>query len=75
MVSRDETTETCCMLYYDWRGTSRIYQKGKITEFALPTNNYTDEPDHITAGPDGALWFTEYGSHKIVRFLAPDKSF
>lgn len=26
IVSRDETTETYCMLYYDWRGTSRIYQ-------------------------------------------------
>jgi hypothetical protein len=26
IVSRDETTQTYCMLYYDWRGTSRIYQ-------------------------------------------------
>ena len=29
-----------------------------ITEYAVPTSGAY--PDGITAGPDGALWFTEY---------------
>lgn len=36
-----------------------------ITEFAVPTA-YCN-PSEITAGPDGALWFTEYISNKIGR--------
>jgi virginiamycin B lyase len=36
-----------------------------LTEFPLPTSN--SDPWHITAGPDGALWFTEVGANKIGR--------
>ena len=38
---------------------------GTITEFPLPTAS--SGPDFITAGPDGALWFTEHGASKIGR--------
>jgi virginiamycin B lyase len=47
----------------------RITAQGQLTTFALPhvTNNDTyGRHGGITAGPDGALWFTEYG--KIGRF-------
>ena len=36
-----------------------------ITESTIPTAN--SNPIDITAGPDGALWFTEYGGNKIGR--------
>ena len=39
--------------------------KSRITEFDLPTPNAL--PQFITAGPDGNLWFTEYGAGKIGR--------
>ena len=43
-----------------------------VTEFPLPTvDSY---PRGITAGPDGAIWFTEWQSNQIGR-LAPDGSF
>jgi virginiamycin B lyase len=35
-----------------------------ITEFGLPPGS---APHAITAGPDGALWFTEINGNKIVR--------
>jgi len=34
-----------------------------ITEFPVPTAN--SDPAWITAGPDGNLWFTEWGASKI----------
>ena len=37
-----------------------------ITEFPLPTRG---APRAITAGPDGALWFTELGANKIGRIV------
>ena len=33
----------------------------RIKEFAVP--GYNSYPNHITAGPDGALWFTELGGN------------
>ncbi len=42
-----------------------------ITEF--PTSTANNNPQYITTGPDGALWFTEFGDgltgvgSKIVR--------
>src|SRR5260370_760921 len=36
-----------------------------FTEFPIPTGS--SFPQGITAGPDGALWFTENGSNKIGR--------
>ena len=41
----------------------RITPSGTITHFALPNKN--SNPQGITSGPDGALWFTE--SSKIGR--------
>lgn len=43
----------------------RITTRGRITEFALPTASA--DPLSITAGPDGALWFTERTANKIGR--------
>ena len=40
-------------------------QPRSITEFTVPTANSI--PEDITAGPDGALWFTEYNGNKIGR--------
>lgn len=37
----------------------RITPVGAITEYPLPT--YSSSPLAIAAGPDGNLWFTEYG--------------
>lgn len=34
----------------------------------MPTPN--SEPSGITAGPDGALWFTEFDGNKIGRVQA-----
>jgi streptogramin lyase len=36
-----------------------------ITEFTVPTA--VSQPWLIAAGPDGALWFTEYNGNKIGR--------
>jgi streptogramin lyase len=38
---------------------------GDITEFPLPNPN--SSPVRITAGPDGNLWFTEFGGNSIGR--------
>ena len=34
--------------------------KGRITEFPLPASD--NSPFSISVGPDGALWFTEFGT-------------
>src|SRR6266700_4797254 len=44
---------------------SALALSGKIREFAVPTAN--SRPVGITAGPDGALWFTENNTNKIGR--------
>lgn len=43
----------------------RIAVSGKISEYPLPTANA--RPHAITAGGDGALWFTEWGAGQIGR--------
>src|SRR5262249_30300889 len=43
----------------------RISTSGAITEWAVPGTS--NNPRGITAGPDGALWFTETGSKKAGR--------
>ncbi len=43
--------------------TSTQGHKGMITEFPTPTS--LSFPKFITAGPDGNLWFTEYGGNKL----------
>ena len=35
-----------------------------ISEFAVPSGSHSS-PDGITTGPNGDLWFTEYGADKI----------
>jgi hypothetical protein len=42
----------------------RITVGGAITNFTDPSTNY---PDGITAGPDGALWFTDVDNNSIGR--------
>ena len=42
---------------------------GTISEYAIPTPN--SQPASIVTGPDGALWFTEFGGNKIGR-VEPD---
>src|SRR2546422_55404 len=37
-----------------------------FTEYPLPAAGHS-EPDMITAGPDGNLWFTEAAGNKIAR--------
>jgi len=44
---------------------ARITTAGVITEFPVPTPG--GGPIGITAGPDGALWFTEFDGQKIGR--------
>src|SRR5437588_12529612 len=38
---------------------------GTITDFKIPTAN--GQPSEIAFGPDGSLWFTEFGGNKIGR--------
>src|SRR5262249_34249626 len=52
----------------------RITTFGRITEYPLPTPisgpiSTISSPIAITAGPDGALWFTENNSNKIGRIM------
>jgi virginiamycin B lyase len=49
---------------------ARITTNGKITVY---TNSGIDEPGSITVGPDGAPWFTNYGSNSIGRITTSGK--
>jgi virginiamycin B lyase len=44
--------------------------EGVITEFAIPTAD--SSPQVIAAGPDDALWFTEFSANKIGRITADE---
>jgi virginiamycin B lyase len=44
---------------------ARITPGGTITEFPLPTSG--GDPEGITEGPDGNVWFTEFAGDKIGR--------
>lgn len=44
---------------------------GIITEFNVPTSS--SHPAGITAGPDGAIWFTEISGQKIGRVMLDGK--
>ena len=39
---------------------------GEFTTFD-PVQGGSSDPEGIAAGPDGAVWFTEYASNKIGR--------
>ena len=41
----------------DGNKIGRITTAGAFTEYPIPTAS--SNPEGITAGPDGALWFTE----------------
>jgi virginiamycin B lyase len=43
----------------------RITTSGAITEVPIPTTSA--QPAEITTGPDGAIWFTEFGKSQIGR--------
>ena len=43
----------------------RITVEGVISEFPVPTSG--SEPSDIVAGPDGAVWFTEFRASKVGR--------
>src|SRR5207244_5959036 len=43
----------------------RVRETGVLTEFPVPTSG--SDPDGITSGPDGNLWFTETEANKIGR--------
>lgn len=47
----------------------RITTTGLVTEFAVPSDG--SGPHSITAGPDGALWFTEYYGGRVGRLVLP----
>ena len=47
----------------------RITTAGLVTEFTVPTDG--SGPHSITAGPDGALWFTEYYGSRVGRLVLP----
>jgi len=44
---------------------ARITTSGAITEFTLSDPN--SDPEGIVVGPDGALWFAEFGAGKVGR--------
>ena len=44
---------------------------GSLSEFVLPASQSV--PEGITMGPDGALWFTEYGANSIGRITPGGK--
>src|SRR5450759_1892993 len=46
-------------------GAPRPARAQHVTVYPLPNQNAG--PDRITAGPDGALWFTEFYGNKIGR--------
>jgi hypothetical protein len=43
----------------------RITTAGAVSEYPVPTTG--SSPGLITAGPDGALWFTEFYGNNIAR--------
>jgi virginiamycin B lyase len=53
---------------FDTDNFARITTSGVVTEFAAPANrDKKPQPNGITAGPDGALWFVEYVGNVVVR--------
>ncbi len=46
----------------------RVTVAGAFSDYALPSPN--GDPNFITKGPDGNIWFTEYAANKVARFQA-----
>ncbi|HJT58712.1 MAG TPA: hypothetical protein VJ761_19540 [Ktedonobacteraceae bacterium] len=51
--------------------TTHSLAMGIIHEFEIPTPN--SNPDGITLGPDGVLWFTEIATNQIGRITTDGK--
>jgi hypothetical protein len=56
-VRRRLMDRDCALQLYRANQIGRITTEGTITEYPIPTPD--SGPNGITAGPDGALWFTE----------------
>ena len=54
-----------CSAFIAGSGMRLIAQETTITEYSVPTA--ISQPAYITAGPDGAMWFTEFVGNKIGR--------
>jgi virginiamycin B lyase len=57
-------------LWFASQGSGSIAQttlSGTITSYPLPSA--TSNPVGIVTGPDGNLWFTEYGGNKIGKIV------
>ena len=61
-LRRDRTASCGSPLFSDKIG--KITTAGVFTEYSVTTGS---GPRGITAGPDGALWFTEHSANKIGR--------
>lgn len=53
---------------YRYQSIDRPTEQPKITEYALAGS--TPDPYSITAGPDGNVWFTEFGQSKISKITS-----
>ncbi len=63
-LAEDVAQETLTRAY-ERDKVARLTTGGVITEFPLPNTN--SQPDGITNGPDGNLWFTENTAARIGR--------
>ena len=55
----------CWPLVLGTPGVAVAQNTGEITEFPVPTPG--GNPGDIKIGPDGGMWFTEFGGNKIGR--------
>ena len=58
-----------CSAFIAGSGMRLMAQATTITEYSVPTA--ISQPAYITAGPDGAMWFTEFVGNKIGRITTP----
>src|SRR5205814_275274 len=65
ITTRGAITEYPIPTAYNYNRIGRTTMEGVTTEYAIPTPR--SYPEGITAGPDGALWFTEALVNKIGR--------
>jgi streptogramin lyase len=50
--------------FIDYAGIGKMTASGTVTEYTLPSES---EPTGVTAGADGNVWITEYGTSKVGR--------
>lgn len=49
------------------KATNKVEPIGKITEYSLPSSS---DPNWITAGPDGNVWFTEWKNNAVGKITS-----